>query len=336
MEARLDWIIDDIRVTQMSTARVFPRSLSVPNEHSVMRSKSSSHSPHRPSFDGRTGPDDGFDQSDGWEECPDGAMLTAEGKSFLNRGKSMREKRDSNSLDRRPSFGSSFYRSLRVKKDTHLTPSSSVQRSSSFQRGVKRAASMRQKLSSIVKSPTNLLRHRPSTSSTSLNKNSPASLSKSNVSLSPNILRSDARVKNPSTNLSHRNSLPEAILITTIPEDGIEQNSEIIHTHYMINHDRFDSLEEKSIAKNWIIRRSSLTGQLEQYYKSAAAKRHSHSGEVESCGSRRGSEGGSSVVSEGSIGDSSFSRKSSVSSNPKSPDRRSMKTIILPGTETTV
>jgi len=329
MESRLDWIIDDIRSTQMSTARVVPRSFSVPNEHSVLRSKSVFRSPNGPTFECHTSQENGLDQSDGLEDSSDGAMLSA-GKSFLNRGKSTREKRHSTSLERKPFFGSSFYRSLRVKKDTHLNPSSGVQRSSSFQRGVKRAASMRQKLSSIVKSPTNLLRH-PSTSSTSLNKNSPASSSNSNISLSPSLLRPDSRVKSSSRLISHRNSLPEAILITTIPEDGIEPNSET-HTHYMINHDRFDGLEEKPVTKNTVVRRSSLTGQLEQYYKSTAKY---HSGEVEYYGSRRSSEGGSSVVSEGSI-EESFSRKSSVSSTAKSPDRHSMKTIILPGTETTV
>lgn len=114
----------------------------------------------------------------------------------------------------------------------------------SFSLSFNRGTSMKQKLTSLVLSPTQFLRHGTSSS-------------KPNALLPPSYIRADAASK---VHPAHRNSMPECFMIGTIPEDSTDGRT--------IQHDPGDKVEEKRLcSKNTIIRRSSLTGQLEQHYK---------------------------------------------------------------------
>lgn len=320
----------------MSEARAYNRSLSLPEDRTVIRSKSMSRSPNRAQETLQVREDHAVSHSSHLDTGTPSPQISPErsvmeGKSFLNRGKSMRETSRDGSHERRNFLSPSFYRSLRTKKENHLDPNSaSSSKSPPFQRGVQRASSMRQKLSAIVKSPTKkLLKHSsPSTSDKNF-----ASSSRSNVSLSPRILRPDTEIKNRPRDFSHRNSLPESIFITTIPEDGIEFGLEK-HTHFSIHHDQFDAPEEKFIAATTtttsaLVRRSSLTGQLEHCYKSGT--------KIPGDFQRRSSEDEHSTSSDPRSMSRSNSTSGSTISLSKSPDKKSLKgAVILLGTETTV
>ena len=323
-------MMEEIKTAQIRTNQNYARRLSLPDDHTLIRAKSVSRSPNRYDHTLRRVSEVSesvlqVDQTDGDNRprpSTSPEVAPTEDRSFLNpafsHGKPVKEIRDV-SPERRSFFGSSFYRSLRVKRED-------VNSSASFQRGNHRAMSMRQKISSMVKSPTNFIKN-------ATQKNSPAS-SKSNVSLSPSILRSNAGLVRQSRILSYRNSLPETSMISTIPEDGFQFDSE--SPHYRIHHYKhFDSLEEKSISNTMIIRRSSLTGQLEHCYKGSGKV----SGEGECNTDRRNSEGAISLKSERSSVSDSISTHSSISA-PRSPDKRSPKmnqsVVILSGTVTTV
>lgn len=196
-----------------------------------------------------------------------------------------------------------------------LSPAESP--TSSFNRSI----SMRQKLTSIVLSPSQFIRQ--STTSTK------------SSTLPPSHSTADSACM-VHTKKTYQNSMPESFVISTIPEDSMEAN---IYNQYTVQQNPYNKTEEGLLSsKSTIVRRSSLTGQLEQDYKFPVQNMEDSDTKTETDGcdkehtKERSKKKASTSSSTHSIITGSPQRKTEKFSSKANTDT----VIFLPSTETTV
>ena len=198
---------------------------------------------------------------------------------------------------------------------TELSPADSTT-SSNFSR----AGSIKQKFTSLILSPTQFLRSAASSSKASTLPHIPTN-------------QTDSACKVPPRKLNHRYSLTECYNagISTIPEDRV-------YSQYALQHDPHDVAEDTSL----IVRRSSLTGQVEQYFRLPTHPMEDHSSEAEGNASeaqyllREVSKKRSTISTSKSTQNFTSISCKSPKAKRQTKFNRNVSAVLLPSTETTV